>query len=333
MKKPFDELKKIAINFKIKPVDTLEDVVSVDTLIKVLSDIKKSFYHFTEYEFLTNPLYSKYLKRKPKMLQEFLENFQLMVVDANIGSYQTALAPDVLEKQDPFFKDDVLEFKKGTFDKFKNDVAYLDYTDQRTVNSIVARYPEEHRVKFYKPFIETISEEKKYNLILLDQTNKILRKIIPPDALRKKQIVPIIKQVKAEQQDQIIKGYFRVSSADNKIELNKSSIKQVYDIEILQHDTYPYKPDTIRFEKHIFVLNEKLHCEIEFEDNQYIIVNNELDITVWGDTRDNVENAFCFSFYSMYKNYAEESDEKLSAGALLLKNKLLSLVKSYYNEA
>lgn len=333
MKKPFDELKKIAINFKIKPVDTLEDIISVDTLIKVLSDIKKSFYHFTEYEFLTNPQYSKYLKRKPKMLQEFLENFQLMVVDANIGSYQTALAPDVLEKQDPFFRDDVLEFKKGTFDKFKNDVAYLDYTDQRAINSVVTRYPEEYRVKFYRPFIETISEEKKYNLILLDQSNKFLKTIIPPDALRKKQIVPIIKQAKTERQDQIIKGYFRVSTDGNKIELNKSSIKQIYDIEILQHYTYPYKPDTIRFENHTFILNEKLNCSVEFEDDQYIITNDDLEITVWGATREDAENAFCFSFYSIYKNYAEENDKNLSENALILKHKLISLVKSYYNEA
>ena len=145
MKKFHEELKKIAINFKIKPLDKDEDIVSVDTLIKVLSDIKKSFYHFAEHEFLSHPTFSKYLKRKPKLLQEFLDNFQLMVVDAKIGSYQSAVAPDVLVKEDPFFKDDILEFKRDTFSKYKEDVAYLDYQDQGSVNSIVAKYSEESR--------------------------------------------------------------------------------------------------------------------------------------------------------------------------------------------
>lgn len=333
MKKLLSELKKIAINFQIKPFDTDEGIVSVDTLIKVLSDIKKSFYHFTEFEFLNNPLYSEYLKRKPKLLQEFLNNFQLMVVDAKIGSYQSALAPDVLEKQDPIFKDAVLEFKRNTFENYKNDVAYLDYQNQSAINTIVAKYPEQHRVKFYRPFFDAVSDEKKYSVFLLDDKDKPFKKIIAPDSLRKKQIVPIIKQAKTEQQDQLIKGYFRISSDGQKIELKKSKIKQVYDIEILEHDTYPYKPNTIRYENHTFILNEKLHCDVDFDDGQYFIVNKDLDITVWGDTRDDVESAFCFSFYSLFKNFAEESDENLSPSALELKKNLLALIKSYHNEA
>ena len=333
MKKLLEELKKIAINFQIKPIDSGENVVSVDTLIKVLSDIKKSFYHFAEFEFLNNRVYSKYLEKNPKLLQQFLDDFQLMIVDAKIGSYQSALAPDVTQKQDPFFKDDVLEFKRTTFENYKDDVAFLDYQDQKVINSVVAKYPEEHRVKFYRPFLDAVSEEKKYNIFLLDAKDRPQRKIIAPDLLRKKQLIPVIKQSKPEQQEQLIRGYFRISSDGKKIELKKSNIRKIYDLEILDHDTYPYKPDTIRFEHHTFVLNEKLHCEVDFEEDQYFIINNELDITVWGDNREEVENAFCFSFYSLYKNYAEESDENLSPSALEFKKKLLLLIKAHHNEA
>ncbi|KAF0153566.1 MAG: hypothetical protein FD143_98 [Ignavibacteria bacterium] len=333
MKKSLLLLKDISINLKIESIGTIEKVVTVDTLIKVLSDIKKSFHQFSEYKLVNNPIYKEYLVGKPKFLEEFLDNFQLLIVDAKMGSFQPALAPNLLEQQDPFFKNEVLEFKKTTFDNFKNDVVYINYLDQQQVNEIVSKYPEEFRSRVYKPFIDTISDDKSYHVHLLDKNDKIIKRIVPPDELRKKQIIPIVKLEKPKSEEQLIKGYFRVSSFGSQIELKKSSIKKVYDIEVLHHETYPFKPDTIRFDNHIFILQSALVCDVNFEDDSYFITNHDLDITVWGNTREETEQAFCFSFYSLYKNYVEEIEENLSEKAIELKNKLNILIKSHYYEA
>jgi hypothetical protein len=332
MKKLLSQLKDIAINLKIESIGTVEKAVTVDTLIKVLTDIKKSFYHFAQFELINYPIYKEYLVNKPKFLDDFLNNFQLLIVDAKIGSYQSALAPNLLEEQDPFFKNEVLDFKKNTFSNFKTDVAYLDYNDQYQINTIVSKYPEDFRSKVYKPFIDTLSEDKVYHIHLLDKDDKIIRRIIPPDELRKMQILSFVKSEKPKTTEQLIKGYFRISTEGTKVELKKSAIKKVYDIEILEHETYPYKPDTLRFENHVFVLHSPLVCNVDFEEGTYLITNDELDITVWGNTREEVEQAFCFSFNSLFKNYSEESEENLSVKAIELRNKLNALIKSHYNE-
>jgi hypothetical protein len=92
-------------------------------------------------------------------------------------------------------------------------------------------------------------------------------------------------------------------------------------------DIYPFKPDVIKFEDKIYVLNKKLACAVDFEEDNYTIRNEFLDITVWGDTREEVETAFSFSFHALYENYALEDDKKLSKEAKVLKINLLSLVR------
>ena len=104
-------------------------------------------------------------------------------------------------------------------------------------------------------------------------------------------------------------------------------------VEELKHDTSPFKPNIVKFDNFIYVLTEKLLCVVEYEDDCYTIKNESLDICVWGDTREEVEIAFAFSFHALYENFALETDDKLSAASKELKNKLLKLVKSVVHEA
>lgn len=101
----------------------------------------------------------------------------------------------------------------------------------------------------------------------------------------------------------------------------------------LEHDTYPFKPNIIRYDNFIFVLNSRLECVVDYEDDSYAIKNTLLDISVWGDTREEAETAFAFSFYALYENFAVENDAKLSKESKDLKTKLLKLVKTVVHEA
>ena len=79
-------------------------------------------------------------------------------------------------------------------------------------------------------------------------------------------------------------------------------------------------------------MKEKLECNVQFEDNLYFIENENLDLTVWAETREEVEKAFNFEFYSLYLNYALESDDMLTPKAILLKGKILSLIETVYEK-
>ena len=101
----------------------------------------------------------------------------------------------------------------------------------------------------------------------------------------------------------------------------------------LKQDTYPFKPNVIRYGNSVFVLNDKLDCIVDYEDDSFSIKNELLDINVWGDTREEAETAFSFSFYALYENFALEIDAKLSLESRELKKKLLKIVKTVVHEA
>ena len=114
---------------------------------------------------------------------------------------------------------------------------------------------------------------------------------------------------------------------------NKHNVKEVFLVEEMEYDTYPFKPNMIQFEGTVYVLNEKLNSVVEYEDDCYTIKNELLDIFVFGDTREEVEIAFAFNFHAIYENFVLEHDEKLSSESKELKNKLLKLIKTVLHEA
>jgi hypothetical protein len=102
----------------------------------------------------------------------------------------------------------------------------------------------------------------------------------------------------------------------------KSSKKEKY----VTNDTYPFKPQYLKANNNNYILREKLDSAVSFEEGNYIITNGLLDITVWGKTRDEAEDAFAFAFHALYENFANEKDKNLSPDANALKRTLQKIV-------
>ncbi len=91
-------------------------------------------------------------------------------------------------------------------------------------------------------------------------------------------------------------------------------------------EVYPFKPQYLKFDDSNYILHEKLDGVVTFEAGNYSISNELLDITVWGKTRDEAEEAFAFAFHSLYENFAKEDDKNLTSHARRLKKTLRHLV-------
>lgn len=83
--------------------------------------------------------------------------------------------------------------------------------------------------------------------------------------------------------------------------------------------------DVIRHDRLVFILTQKLETEVSFED-LFIIRCESLDLTVWGQTLTEAEEALAFSFYSLYQNYYLAADDQLAPDALGLKARLHTLI-------
>lgn len=83
--------------------------------------------------------------------------------------------------------------------------------------------------------------------------------------------------------------------------------------------------DVLRHDQLVFILARKLETEVSFED-LFIIRCETLDLTVWGQTLTEAEEALAFSFYSLYQNYYLAADDQLAPDALRLKSSLRALI-------
>ena len=123
-----------------------------------------------------------------------------------------------------------------------------------------------------------------------------------------------------------------ISIKDTKSELpsalKKHRLKRVLqDVgKIIPEDTYPFKPQYLTFKGVNYILREKLNTIVSYEDGHYIISNELLNITVWGETRDEAEEAFAFAFHSLYENFAKENDKNLTPQSRRLKQTLKNLI-------
>ena len=318
------KLREIALTFSIEPEGTITNAAGLDTVIKVLTDVRRSFHGFIEVEFLKDERYRKFYEKDTKVLESFLKTFELLIVDVKFGSLEPSVAPNVVELENPLFRDDVLDWKQKVFKTYKQDVFETDYTKTKDVNSILNKYTPEERNKIYRPMFDAMTGKHKINV--LDPSRQIINVLILPDELRRLQIIPPVLKEKKESVERNVVGYFKVLTDGTSIELKKGNIKKIYDLDVLEHETYPFKPDMIKYEKRTFIFSHKLVCEVRFEDDMYFISYPELDICVWGETREQTELAFSFAFNALYENYALEENSNLSEKALAIKTKLQSMI-------
>ncbi|MBE2281251.1 MAG: hypothetical protein IAE91_12730, partial [Ignavibacteriaceae bacterium] len=172
-----------------------------------------------------------------------------------------------------------------------------------------------------------------YKVNIKDNKQKTIRTLTQPEN-SKEFYVPKLPPAKLEPSEySTVQVFAKIKKQGDKLIINQKNLKEVFYIEELDHELYPFKPDLIKYQDKNFVLNKKLDCKVSYEDENYIIHNEELDLTVWGESRKEVEEAFYFSFLSLYENYYNESDSNLSAAALILKGKLKDIINKVEDEA
>lgn len=326
-----DELKGIAIKLQIDPIRTTGHAARVETIVKVLSDLNKSYLNFLEVEFLKNDDFKKVIDTNENIIDTIKEQLALLVVDLKFSSFEASLAPDVSETVSPLFKNEVLVWEKETFGSYKS-LLFDDFQDPNYIKRIANRYNEEERLKIYQPIFSSMGDGKNYNINLKDNKGKIIRRLTTPDQNKINFFLPKARKKPTDVQHKTVQAYLKVKTTGGKVDINKRNFKQVYYWEEMEHETYPFKPNILSFGDIAFVLNSKLDCDVKFQEGNYVISCEDLDIEVWGETRDKAEEAFGFGFYSLYENYYKEVDKNLSSKAIKLKTKLKKLIKTVLNE-
>jgi hypothetical protein len=333
-----NRLKDIALRFQIDPFQTLEHAAKVNTVLKVLSDINRSYYNFLEIEFLKNEGFRIAYEKNSRILETFKEDLDLLIVDVKFSSFEAALAPNLIEAQSPIFKNEVVEWKHSAFENYKEMVIEGDYNDSNHLKKVVGRYSDEERLKIFHPFFSSLGDGKSYRINIKTPSGEIIKTLRSPERTKLEIYAPrfITGEVEdlVEEKNYLVYAKIKKKGKKDEVSFSKRNIKKVHYIEELAHDTYPFKPNILQYRNLVFILSKRLECAVSFDSGTYIIESPELDIMVWGENREAVEEAFSFSFYSLYETFYLEDDKRLSKEAIVLKKKLKKIIKSVVeNEA
>jgi hypothetical protein len=326
-----DEILKIAMRFQIVSDLDFEGAVSISDVLKVLNNIYKSYQKFIEVEFFKNDNLKKAYQKNETYLKTIQKDLELLIVDLQYGSFETAVAPHFNTNGCELFTNDIKEWKQEKYSFYRDKIFTGNFEDINYQKEIEDYYTKEERAQIFNPLFNSIKEAKHYRVNIKNSDGVIQKALDLPDKFNFDFFTPEIYKPK-EKDYRTCQVFMQIAKDDDNYDIKKGNIKKVLYIEELEHDTYPFKPDIIKYENLIYNLKQKLDCVVIYEDDSYIISNDLLEIRVWGDTREEAVDAFCFTFSALYQNFAKESDEMLTEKAKIIKSTLLNIVKGEYSD-
>lgn len=299
--KDLQQLRDIAFEVTIDPNNVLHAADAAD-VISVLNAYITSYKSYLEIKL-------KAENQSDEAIKETVKNTKLLVVDTEFNSYHNCLAPynPIDNRVIPVFND------------YKEEILEADMNDYSDMRRLRNAYTKEQLHSIYNPIFLAVSNN--FSLKVKTAEGKEKRVVRP-----KKEYATYFKLPKTKKGEANETKLFQVfvESADLKSISQKNII---YSAE-LDHATYPYTPDRIIYNGLIIYFHDSVNCPVSFVDDFYLISYPDLNIEVWGASRQDAEKAFDFTFYSLYLNYAEEDDKNLTDDAIQLKDKLTTMIRT-----
>lgn len=327
-----EDLKNIALTLHIEPTLTVGHAAKIKTILKVLSEFNKSYNNYLEIEFLKNDDFRLIYDKNNKVLDTIKLDLDLLAVDVKFGSFQISMAPNIVVNQPLLFVDDFDIWKNSAFENYKENIVKGDYQSLAYIDKISKVYNDNERTKIYSPLINLISKQDEYKVNVLTIDGKVEKTLVSPQKERLALFIPKASPIVPVADEKTILAYLKITQTEGSNDIKKNKIKEVLYQEEMEYDTYPYRPDTIRYGGYLFLLNNKLDCLVDYSDGQYYIKYPPFNISVWGSSRDEAIDAFSFNFHALYENFVLEDDNALSDAAIVLKNKLIKSVKKIIDE-
>ena len=318
-----------ALKLHIIPVEVGQEAALASTIAKILGDIISSYESFLLAEFLKNSTFEAAFDLNPHVFDSIKQNLALRAVDLNFASCDVLLAPTLSEDTPELFNNEVREWEREIFSVYRDEIINTDLNNTVVMERISERYTPKQRADIFRPIMSMIGDGSKYT-IDVGKGNLAEKRLRKPNKEVIRVYVPKmpLDSIEAPNEKNVV-AYLQVRTNDEgTLDFSRKGIRHVYYVEETEKDVYPYRPDSLRYDGYVFILNRKLLTQIVFEEGLFFINSEELDMTVWGESREGAEEAFAFAFYSLYLNYCMEEDENLSVGGQTMKIFLQSLIQS-----
>jgi len=299
-------LRELALFYTLEPYKNIySKAVSTIDASNFLRKVTGSFLNFVEEDFLQN--FQKDFtdgNRLKKIINQFREILIPRIVEAEYGSFKVGLSTDFIKEVD---KDTYKAWQRVILRKYKSEVVDVDYESEQELLEIVAKYSEESRKKIFAPYIEILNNSN-YKLKVTDYTRsftKIYKKVTS-----EKQNIILPKNYVEELENETKFFYNLILESGPNQDLKRISGKTMQEntlfSEILREVDIPL--NEIKVSEATFILKKPLMIHIRIEGREYSVTNNEFEINILADSREDAINLFQKQFSDKYFELIRNND-------------------------
>jgi hypothetical protein len=329
-----------------------EGRIPLNLLYKVLEGLQAAVYQIGEYHH--SSIVTRDRGRYPK---EVIEQCTLELTSIDKGSFIANLELPHQEQTEllPTLGENSLSSLVNLLDGLaeKEDSIYQEIKDKRTIQKVLRTF---HDVlpKSNDYSLELSSPKKVISPLTYKMTTKIERLLYTPTIFERELIGQIVEMKIVENRyfgiltkEKIMRCYFPEEMDSEVIEsigkdvritgealVNElghiTSIRKITDIRLIEPGTWIF--DKIRFKNRIFIFNDGLSIDIDFEDDFWKLENEELGIVVFDESFEEALSIFYEEFSMLWDEYALEEDSSLSEDASGLKDAIQGMVERVLEE-
>ena len=324
-----EALRKLALYFKLETGPKYGGAIDIESLAKVLKSVNNSFQSYFDAELrnIYQETDGKITIRVDKEIKALKEEAGLLIVDLKFASFEAAISPNSITSNLAFtYLREPAQLKKKIFKSYEHDVFYSNLNDAEVIDKLEKKFSKEERVGIFKPLEETLFHPTRYSFKYgksFEDLRKSFKTLSP--ATEKKLIPPAAKRPVSET---LYKMYV-VSDGEMDLFGNKPKIKKVLATEKMERPDYPLQLHRIIHDGTEIILKDSITAEVtyEMEERLFYISYPDLNILVWGDSREDAEEAFQFNFIALIQTIYNENDSNLTNKAKVIKKKLTNLIE------
>ena len=323
-----EELRKIALYFKLETGPKYGGAIDIESLSKVLKSVNVSFQNYFDAE-LRN-IYQdnggKITARVEKEIKALTDEASLLVVDLKFASFEAAVSPNSITSNSMFtYLMEPVKLKRKIFKSYESEVFYSNLNDARVLEKFEKKFSKEERAGIFKPLEETVFHPTRYNFKYGKSFEDLKKSFKSLTAETEKKLIP--PPSKRPVTEALYKMYV-VSDGEMDLFGQKPKIKKVLATERMEQPDYPLQLHKIIHDGHEVILKDSITADVTYENEEklFYISYPDLDIVVWGDNRADAEEAFQFNFISLIQTIYNEDDSNLTNKAKEVKKKLTNLI-------
>ncbi len=324
-----ESLRLLALYFKLETGPKYGGAIDIESLSKVLKSVNNSFQNYFDAELrnIYQETGGKITARVDKEIKALKEEAGLLIVDLKFASFEAAISPNSITSNSAFtYLREPVKLKKKIFKSYEDDVFYSNLNDAKVIDRFENKFSKEERAGIFKPLEETLFHPTLYSFKYgksFDDLKKSFKTLSPET--EKKLIPPLAKRPVSET---LYKMYV-VSDGEMDLFGHKPKIKKVLATEKMERPDYPLQMHRIVHDGSEIILKDSITAEVtyELEEKLFYISYPDLNILVWGDNREEAEEAFQFNFISLIQTIYNENDSNLTTKAKDIKKKLTNLIE------